>query len=116
MFNPTRNSVVNSSMVGKEENSSGVLTYIVIIMMAKERARFAPMSVSTSAVGMGMIIRAMTATNRPTSARSLCLVVADTMLRALENRLTGALPPRRAMRSPRFWPHRRVRSATVRAL
>ena len=30
--------LVNSSMVGKEENSSGVLTYMVIIMMAKEYA------------------------------------------------------------------------------
>ena len=71
MFRPTRNSVVNSSMVGKEENSSGVLTYMVIIMMAKDRARLAPMSVSTRAVGRGMIIRAMTATSRPTRARSL---------------------------------------------
>ena len=94
MFRPTRNRVVNSSMVGKDENSSGVLTYMVIIMMAKDRARFAPMSVSTRAVGRGMIIRAMTATSRPTRARSLCFVVRETMWRASENRLTGGPPLR----------------------
>ena len=71
MLRPTRNRVVNRSSVGKTEKSSTVRTYMVIIRMVKDRAMFTPMSVSTTGVGSGMIISAMTVTSRKTMLMSL---------------------------------------------
>ena len=75
MLSPTRKSVVKRSMVGKTENSSGVFTYIAIISMRNESVRFAPISVSTSGVGNGMIMSAITTTMRTTMATSLCRAI-----------------------------------------
>ena len=92
MLRPTRNRVVNRSSVGKTEKSSTVRTYMVIIRMVKDRAMFTPMSVSTTGVGSGMIISAMTMTSRKTMLMSLWRVTTPTAERAVVNRLIRVCP------------------------
>ena len=97
---------MKSSIVGKTENSRGVLTYIAIISMRNESVRFAPISVSTSHVGSGMIISMITTTSSVTIAMSLCRVILETIEAAREvMALIGQLPhasrrPRRDLRPP----------------
>lgn len=92
MLRPTRKSVVKSSMVGKTEKSRMDFTYIDIISITNESAMLAPMSVSTSGVGSGRIIRAMTTTSSSTMARSLCRVTAPTAVLARASMLMNGLP------------------------
>ncbi len=92
MLRPTRKSVVKSSMVGKTEKSRMDFTYIDIISITNESAMLAPMSVSTSGVGSGRIIRAMTTTSSSTMARSLCRVTAPTTVLARASMLMNGLP------------------------
>ena len=94
MLSPTRNRVVNRSMVGKTEKSSAVRTYIDIMSMMNDRAMFAPMSVSTSGVGRGTIISPMTVTSRKTTLMSLWRVTTPTAELAVENRLICVCPCR----------------------
>ena len=82
MFRETRNSVVNSSMVGKIEKSKAVFTYMAIMSMRKDRVRLQPMSVSTSQVGKGMIIRVITQISRKIMLMSLCRVMNPTAVLA----------------------------------
>ncbi len=78
MFSPTRNSVVKSSMVGKEEKSSAVFTYMDIMSMRNDNVMFTPMSVSTRGVGRGTIISATTTTSSMTMVMSLWRVMRPT--------------------------------------
>jgi len=78
ILRPSLNNVVKSRTVGKDEKPSTDGVYRLIIMITNETARFMEINRSTNGVGIGRIIRAITAITAPTSIRSACLVTSPT--------------------------------------
>ena len=71
MFNASRNSVVNNSMLGKVENESTFGMYRDIMNITTEIVKLSEISASSIAGGTGTIIKEMTMTRIIASSTSL---------------------------------------------